>query len=121
MKRSMMQIYVRGSAEAVELYQRAFRAEILELYPDGNGGYAHSELDVQGQILAVSELRAETIPGNTMQFCFHFGEGGEENVRHAYEILKEGGCIDFPMGPCEYSPLMFSLTDRFGVCWCLFV
>lgn len=121
MKRSMMQMYVKGSAEAVELYQRAFDAEILGLYPDENGGYMHSELNAYGQILAVSELKSGLSAGNTMQFCFHFGEGGEEHVRHAYEVLKECACIDHPLGPCEYSPCMFSLTDKFGVCWCLFV
>lgn len=42
MLRSMMQVYVKGSAEAVHTYQRAFEAEILGLYPDGNGGYMHS-------------------------------------------------------------------------------
>ena len=39
MLRSMMQVYVKGSAEAVHTYQRAFEAEILSLYPDGNGGF----------------------------------------------------------------------------------
>lgn len=39
MLRSMMQVYVKGSAEAVHTYQRAFEAEILGLYPDGNGGF----------------------------------------------------------------------------------
>ena len=42
MLRSMMQVYVKGSAEAVHTHQRAFEAEILGLYPDGNGGYMHS-------------------------------------------------------------------------------
>ena len=31
MLRSMMQVYVKGSVEAVKLYQRAFNAEILGL------------------------------------------------------------------------------------------
>lgn len=44
MLRSMMQIYVKGSVEAVNTYQKAFDAEILGLYPDDNGGYMHSEL-----------------------------------------------------------------------------
>lgn len=120
MLRSLMQIYVKGSAEAVEFYRKAFDAVILGLYPDDSGGYMHSELDVHGQVIAVSELRDETAAGNTMQFCFHFGEGGEEKVRKAYGILKEGAVITDPVGPCDYSPCMFSLTDKFGVSWCLF-
>ena len=34
-----LEVYVKGSAEAVHTYQRAFEAEILGLYPDGNGGF----------------------------------------------------------------------------------
>ena len=45
MLRSLMQIYVKGSVEAVKLYKEAFNAEILGLYPDDNGGYMHSELN----------------------------------------------------------------------------
>lgn len=121
MKRSLMQIYVKGSVEAVDLYKKAFDAEVLDLYPNGNGGYAHSELSVQGQVIAVTELTGDTIVGNTMQFCFQFGPGGEVNVRKAYDVLKDGARIDVPIGPCDYSECMVSLVDRFGVRWCLFV
>lgn len=121
MLRSMMQVYVKGSVEAVKLYQRAFNAEILCLYPDENGGYMHSELNAYGQILAVSELKESLVVGNTMQFCFHFGEGGEEQVKQAYEVLKEGATDCSPIGPCDYSPCQFTLVDKFGVYWCIFV
>lgn len=121
MRRTLMQVYVQGSVAAVEMYQKAFDAQILGAYPDGHGGYAHSELDVHGQIVAVSEQAQAPVAGNTMQFCLHFGEGGEAHVERAYAVLKEGAAIHVPLGPCDYSPCMFSLTDRFGICWCLFV
>lgn len=104
MLRSMMQVYVRGSVEAVKLYQRAFNAEVLGLFPDENGGYMHSELNAYGQILAVSEHNENLVVGNTMQFCFHFGEGGEEHVRRAYDVLRDGATICAPIGSCDYSP-----------------
>lgn len=44
MLRSMMQVYVKGSIEAVTLYQKAFNADILAVYPNDNGGYMHSEM-----------------------------------------------------------------------------
>lgn len=121
MQRSMMQVYVKGSVEAVELYRAAFDADVLCTYPDENGGYMHSELNAHGQVIAVSEIAEDVIAGNTMMFCFHFGAGGEENVRKAYEVLKEGARSHTPIGPCDYSPCQFTLTDRFGVCWCVFV
>ncbi|MBE5867798.1 MAG: hypothetical protein E7293_02415 [Lachnospiraceae bacterium] len=83
MLRTLMQIYVKGSVEAVDIYQKAFNEEILGLYADDNGGYLHSELNAYGQIIAVSELTDNLVIGNTMQFCFHFGEGGEEHVKKA--------------------------------------
>lgn len=125
MKRSMMQAYVKGSAEAVALYQRAFGAPLVSSYLNADGSYYHSELDVQGQIFAVAEasdaLDKERITGNTMQFCFHYGEGNEAFVKKAYEVLRVDGKILFPLGPCEFSSLMADLTDKFGVRWCLFV
>lgn len=121
MLRSMMQVYVKGSVEAVKFYEKAFHAEVLEVYPDDNGGYMHSEINAYGQILAVSEINENLVVGNTMQFCFHFGEGGEKNVKDAYEVLKEGATIVTDLGPCDYSSCMFALIDRFGIYWCLFV
>ncbi|HBN86156.1 MAG TPA: VOC family protein [Clostridiales bacterium] len=120
MKRSMMQVFVKNSKEALDLYQKAFNAKVLCKYPDDHGGYMHAELDAYGQVIAVSEMGDISI-GNTMMFCFHFGEGGEENVKTAYEVLKEKALSFTPMEKCDYSPCQFALTDQFGVSWCIFV
>lgn len=119
-----MQIYAKGSAEAVELYQKAFDAVpgYHEKLPDGS--YLHMELDVYGHVIAVGEDidgSNERITGNTMQFCLHFEDDEEDKVRKAYEVLKEGGNINVPLGPCMFSPCMTDIVDRFGVRWCLFV
>ena len=124
MKRSMMQVYVKKSNEAVELYLKAFNAELGYNVKSSNGSYYHSEIDICGNILAVAEANDgtdEKITGNTMQFCLHYGEGNEDKVKQAYELLKEGGKIQFPLGPCEFSPLCADFIDKFGVRWCLFV
>lgn len=121
MKRSMMQVYVKESAEAAELYKKAFDAKLGAQYKNEDGGYMHAELDVYGQILAISEADDKIKAGNNMQFCFDFGEGGEENVIKAYEALKEDAEIICPLGPCSYSPLMAALIDKFGISWCVFV
>ena len=68
------------------------------------------------------ERNSETVVGNTMQFCFHFGEGNEEMVKKAYEVLKDGAQIDTPCGASfDWSPCGFSLIDKFGVNWIFFV
>ncbi|SEU33249.1 PhnB protein [Lacrimispora sphenoides] len=128
MKRSMMQAYVTRSDEAVALYQKAFDAALISSYPNSDGTFYHAELDIQGEILAVAERNSEfaiigeeTITGNVMQFCLHYGEGNEDKVRKAYEILKTDAKILMPLAPCEFSSLMTDFIDKYGVRWCLFV
>jgi uncharacterized glyoxalase superfamily protein PhnB len=121
MKRSMMQLYALGSGEAVELYMKAFNATLGFHVKDTDSTYYHAELDICGHTLAVAEANEERIPGNTMQFCLHYGEGNEDQVKQAYEVLKEGSEILFPLGPCDFSSLCADLIDKFGARWCLFV
>ncbi len=56
-----------------------------------------------------------------MQFCFHYGEGNENLIMKTYETFKKDGNILYPLGPCEFSPLMSDLIDKYGVRWCLFI
>lgn len=121
MLRSIMQVFVKGSKEAVKIYQKAFNAEVLCAYEDGNGGYMHSEINAYGQVIAISELAEDVTPGNTMMFCLHFGEGGEDCVKTAYEALKKEAITHSPLDKCDYSSMQFVCTDKFGVTWCIFV
>jgi PhnB protein len=128
MKRSMMQAYVIRSDAAVALYQEAFDAVLISSYPNEVGTFYHSELDIEGEILAVAERNSEysmngqaTDTGNVMQFCLHYGDGSEEKVRKAYEVLKTDAKILMPLAPCEFSTLMADLIDKYGIRWCLFV
>lgn len=114
-----MQVFVKGSKEAFELYKKAFNAEVLCEYPDDNGDYMHSELNAYGQVIAVSEITEEVKTGNTMMFCFELGEGGTEKVKAAYDVLKQDAKTCTPIGKCDYSPCQFVLTDKFGVVWCI--
>lgn len=120
MLRTMMQMYVKGSSEALKFYQKAFDAELVCEYKNDDGSYMHAELDAFGQVLAISEAVDESVSGNAMQFCFHFGEPEIDRVKHAYEVLKDGAQISHPLGKCSYSKCMFALIDKFGVSWCLF-
>jgi PhnB protein len=124
----MMQAYVTRSNEAVALYQEAFDAVLICSYPNEDGTFLHAELDIEGEILAVSERNSEyaitdkeTITGNTMQFCLHYGEGNEEKVQKAYDILKIDAKILMPLAPCDFSPLMTDFIDKFGIRWCIFI
>jgi len=115
-----MQMYIRGSADAAALYCRAFSGTIGTDYRNPDGSCFHTEIDIGGQILAISEAPADMQPGTGMQFCLHYHENEADRVTAAYAVLREGAQIVCPLGPCAYSPHMFSLVDRFGVYWCLF-
>ncbi|MDD2361848.1 MAG: VOC family protein [Oscillospiraceae bacterium] len=126
MYRSMLQIYVKNSNQAVEFYQNAFNAKLLCNHQNPDGTVAHAELDIFGQVLAICEtLEQEVVTGNSMQFCLHFGEGKEAIVKKAYEALKED-CLALTvpitaLGECPWSPCLFGLIDQFGVNWCVYV
>lgn len=40
-----------------------------------------------------------------------------ESVKRAYEVLKEGSTIIYPMVSTTYSSCFVSLIDKFGVRW----
>lgn len=127
MKRSLMQIYVEGSDKAILFYQKAFDAPVVASYKNDDGTFLHAELDIQGQILGLSErnsdysIKGETNTGNIMHFCLEYEKNSEDMLKKAYEILKEDAKIITPLGPCEYSPLMVDLIDKYGVRWGFFV
>jgi len=85
-------------------------------------------LDVFGQVFAISEASpelGERIASNITQISLHMGEGHEEAVQKDYDVLEEGSDLNdplrHPLGKCFFSPLMFSLTDKFGANWCMFI
>jgi len=118
-----MQVYVQGSAEAVALYQKAFDAALVADFKNQDGSYGHAELDVYGQILAVSEAenRRRARRGNNMQFCLHFDAQDKDKVTKAYEALKEGAHKAHPPDSCGWSPYVTGIVDRFGINWCIYI
>lgn len=121
MKRTMFQLYLKDCQQAIELYKRAFDAKVSCIYYDETKTkIEHAEIIALGQCIAFSERDESPISGNTMQFCFHLGEGYHDIITHAYKELSEGALIEFPLGKTEWSNCVFGLVDKFGVNWCLF-
>lgn len=115
---SMLQVYAKPSAEAVEFYRKAFRAVIGNDWRNADGSCAHVDMNFEGVTLAVSEAPDGNSPGTNMQFCISFSD--DESVDIAYSVLSDGASIVCPIGECPYSRRMFALTDRFGVNWCVY-
>ena len=122
MIRSAMQVFVKESNKALELYQKAFNTKAICYGENEDGTIIHAELDIYGQTMMISELLEEDVAtGNTMMFCLHFGSGNESIVENIYDVLKDGANIISPLAPCDYSSLQTVLIDKYGVCWCIFV
>ena len=127
------QIYVKGSLEAVALYQKAFN---LTLNPNmtffnEDGTYTHvSLMSGENEIIAVAEdsleLHSNKIAGDKIPvMAFNvYKLGSREAVDHAYAVLSaEARINESPDGPtCPFwdedgNEYWFSLVDKFGVYW----
>lgn len=122
MKRSILQVYVKDSKKAVNIYLEAFEGEVVSEFLNDSGGYYHCEIKIDDVILAISEVEniTEHKDINCMQFCFHYKNNEIEKIKKAYSVLGQNALIHFPLGETDYATLMVDLTDQFGVRWCLF-
>jgi len=123
MNRIFYQVYVCNSDYAIETYKKAFNATLLTQHKTPEGVNIHTELNIYGQILALSEIsqQEKTVTGNTMQFCLQFDKNEKTKITNAYEVLKINANIQHPLGPTFYSEYMTDITDQFGIRWCLFI
>lgn len=119
------QVYVKNSLEAAEFYCKAFGAEITRAFPNADGtAYEHCELSVNGEgFLALAEAAnpcdvefLHKMKWETMTFNV-FEMGSEAAVRHAFDVLREGGAVIDPIHALPWSSCCATVIDKYGVCW----
>ena len=123
-------VYVKGGAEAVELYKEAFGLEIKGSPTlDGDGNIWHCVLQKNGEeYLSVSEDKY--LPGTLVKeypresrpvMLFEVEFDNEGDLIKAFELLSKGGnpCAGLKAEP--WSELSCDVIDRFGVFWYLIV
>ena len=121
--RTVFMAYVTGSMEAVDFYYKAFNATSKRCFKasDVDDFYAHAEIAINDQaVLALSDTRhydTAFTRGNNMQFWLTFDD--EQSLNRAYNVLKEGAEIHWPLGPIEWSRAWAELTDKFSIRWAL--
>ena len=121
MKRAMMQIYAKKSAEAWEFYKIVFPDAIETCcYKNDDDSIGHAEMTLFGQVIALAQWE-EASTGNAMQFCFQLDDTEKHVIDRAYEMMKVDGKVLNQLGPVDYSPYMMALTDKYGVNWCMFI
>ena len=119
------QVYVKNSVEAAQHYCDAFGAEITrEFWNADRTAYEHCELSVNGEgFLALAEAQnpcdvalVHKMKWETMTFNV-FEMGTEAAVRHAFDVLSEGGIVLQPVGALPWNPCNATVIDKYGVCW----
>jgi len=119
--------------EAMSLYKKAFGAEIkfIMRYKDADSRdwnipltdeqknlVYHAEMYIGSQRIMLSDtLDFDLQKGNSLFLTITFPDAGR--VKEAYEILKEGSKIVYPMKSTTYSSCIVSLIDKYGFRWVL--
>ena len=119
--------------EAIELYRKAFDAQIgcLMRYGDANAqdmsdAWAkaekdwiyHAELLFGGQrIMLADHADLEFKPGLSLSLVVMLDT--KAAVMHAFEILSEGGSVIYPPHSTTYCPCTTNVVDQFGFRWCI--
>ncbi len=121
------QIYVKGSEEAVRMYQAAVGWTKGMCFQRPNGTYEHvSLMSGEREMLAVAEdadgiCSPETVGGKAPVMSFNcYDLGTREAVDLAYSVLSEGARFtENPggPGPLPWNDYCFYLVDRYGVYW----
>lgn len=119
--------------EAIALYEKAFGATTryimrysdadesdwdLPLTEEQKNLVYHSEMMIGDQRVFFSDIiEFDLTQGISLFLAITFEDA--ESVKKAYDILKEGSTIVYPMKSTTYSSCFVSLIDKFGFRWVL--
>ncbi len=121
------------AAEAIALYEKAFGAtRVQAMYyrdaPDGSGlnvternkdWIMHSDLEICGSMLNIHDAEDGRSTGGIRILNVFFDK--EEDLKSAYEVLKENGQVIIEMGGQFFNPMYCAVLDKFGVRWQMMV
>ncbi|MNC29328.1 hypothetical protein D3C75_775720 [compost metagenome] len=128
-------ILLEGTArEAVSFYQESLDAKLLFMQTVGEGPQnpeapmsdeekariAHSVLKIGETTMFIADLEPGQTrqTGNGLNLCISTDTA--EASEQLYNSLKEGGQVDFELGPAYFSPAYGMVTDKFGVTFQIF-
>lgn len=117
--------------EAIALYQKAFNCKVdfilhysdansqdwnIELSEEQKNYVYHSEIHIGEQrIMMADEFTMENKACTSLFLTVAFDTADE--VEQAFNILKDGGIVIYPLHKTTYSSCMGSLIDKFGFRW----
>ncbi len=90
----------------------------IPLTDDQKNMVYHAEMFIGNQRVMFSDIiEFDLWKGTSLFLVITFEDA--ESVKKAYEILKEGNTIVYPMKSTTYSSCFVSLIDKFGFRWVL--
>lgn len=117
--------------EAINLYQKAFNAELICLlrYSDADARdwdkeldsekanfIYHAELMIDNQrIMMCDNMDVDLVKSTSLSLTITFDSSDE--VKKAYEILKDGSTTIYPIRSTSYSSCEVVFIDKFGFRW----
>lgn len=105
-------------AEAIELYRRAFDAEVGQVLYGEDGCVYHAEITIGGQRVMLCDNRDVPIaPDGSLSLAVSMDSDAE--VQHAFGVLSEGGRVLYPIERTPYASSFASVFDLFGFRWVL--
>jgi len=123
--------HFRGNCkEAIELYKKVFNIDVLCMFENSDANpndyisdakYAehvyHSEVMLGNTRLMMSDISEENehTLGNSLSVVVTFDTANE--VKKAYDLLKDDAITLAPMQSTTYSSCFVSLIDKFGMRW----
>ena len=122
--------YVDNVDEAAAFYQEVFGAKVREdaTWKNDDGTYeiCAFELD-KGTSFSLASRKGEYAieglanAGNTMQMCMLYKKEDAAKLEKAYEMLKDGAKILYPLKSVDFTSHTCDLIDKYGLRWCLMV
>jgi PhnB protein len=114
-------LVVRGAADAIEFYKKAFGAEELMRMPSPDGKISHAELKIGDSIVFVSDEFPNMGVSKSPQTL-----GGCTGTLHLYvpdvdvsfqQAIDAGGKVSMPVADMFWGDRFGSFTDPFGHHW----
>jgi len=120
-------LYVKHSVEAMEFYCDAFGMTLGYNARNDDGTFLHAEL-LKGEksIFAVSENNDEQIVESMLAsqrptMSYGINLDSDDDLKHAFQMLAEGGHILRDLGSLPWSPSSADVVDKYGICWYIYV
>ena len=116
--------------EALKTYEKAFGGKVAELCRYGDmEGYAqdekqknlvmHSNFYLGESSIMCADYPYKTTPGDNAFVMPPFKT--VEDVKKAWDILKEGATVTEELAPCFFAEIYGTLCDKYGINWMLMI